>query len=159
MPIEGFLTPILVDGCHTKLSSVRDHIVPRNEVVYFMRKILCDHGTISIFVLILFAEALLNQTSLLNILPLPIGWVFLAALGATTWVIFYYTFGHVIWLVARHNIPVAITGMFFCLFISSLFSIIFIVIWGHLLTLDHIFSELFKAAILMKLGMFGLVRV
>ena len=151
--IQGFHGPKLVDGCQTKLSSVETYIVSRNECVRIVRRLLYDKSTISVFILIIIAEWLLNKGSLLQVMPNFSGCVLLCGIGTLIWTLFYAAFGPVIWIAAQRNIPVIMSGFVFCLGTSGLLVVLFIFILGHLQPFDLIVSELFNVSVMMTLGM------
>jgi hypothetical protein len=140
-------------GSQTKLSNIQDHIVTKSVFLSFIRKVLCEKSTLAIFALVLVAEGILNDGSLLKIIPIGLGWLLLVALGITTWALFYVAFAQVIWLAAIRNIPMILSGIMFCLLVSVLLVALFVVLLGHIQPVERIIVELSKTFVLMMLGL------
>jgi hypothetical protein len=114
---------------------------------------LCSKSTIAIFVLIIIAVALLNQTSLLRLIPELLGWLLLVGAGAITWAVFYAAFGFIIWHAATRNIPMVLSGFVFCICVSILLVLLFELLLGNATPSDHILMEFKKVSVLITLGM------
>lgn len=118
-----------------------------------VRKLLIGKGTIAIFVLIAFAEALLNKGALVKVLPPIASLILLAGVASFVWSLFYAGFGQLIWTAARRNIPLAFSGFLFCISVTFILFVLFVFILGNFHPIEFIIRECLTLLVMMTVGM------
>jgi hypothetical protein len=118
-----------------------------------MRKLLIEKGTIAIFVLIAFAEALLNKGALVKVLPPFTSWVLLVGVASFIWTLFYAGFGQLMWFAARRNIPLIYSGFLFCVGASFLMFVLFLFLLVNIHPVGFIVTECLVLLVMMTIGM------
>jgi hypothetical protein len=121
--------------------------------VRIVRKLLIGKGTIAIFVLIAFAEALLNKGALVKVLPPFTSWILLVGVASFIWALFYAGFGQLIWFAARRNIPLIYSGVLFCIYTSFLVIVLFLLLLANIHPVGFIITECLTLLVMMTIGL------